>query len=237
MVSSAGGTRAAGALLAPWGFLGFLLLGVVAVLALPQIGDDLPHFGRDDQAQYAATCLGVLVVTGAYLYLVALSRPVTDRGWLVPTLVYVAGLVTVKFILSPTAFQKSSGGSLGGFVTAGIVVMPLYIAALGLMYLLALRKRGEWTFSSRLGIAVAFAAAAVITRLLVASFLGTASEYLDDLIGAGLVLPMVVAVASLAVMESFDRAGTFLKDLLYVGIALVVAHHLLWIVYMDRLFS
>ncbi|MDQ3981810.1 MAG: hypothetical protein M3271_03910 [Actinomycetota bacterium] len=236
MVSSADGARAAGPFPAAWAFLGLLLLGVAAVIALPQIGDDLPHFGRDDQARYAITCLGVLALTGGYLYLVAWTRGVVDRAWMLPTFVYVAGLAIVKFILSPTAFQKSSDASLAGFMTAGMVVMPLYIVALGLMYSLALRKRGEWTLSSRLGFALGWAAIAVTTRLLVSLVLGTASDYLDDLVGPGLVLPTVVAVASLAVMESFDRAGTFARDLLFVGIAVVIAHHVLWVVYMNRLF-
>jgi hypothetical protein len=235
MVSSAADARA-GPLPALWGFLGFLLLGILAVLTLPQIADHLPHFGRAEEARFATTCLGLLALTVAYLYFLALTRPVRERAWLAPTLIYFAGLVIIKFILSPTAFQKSSGASLGGFVTAGIVVMPLYIGGLGLMYSLAVRKQKAWTFSSRLRLAVGFAVAAIVARLVVALILGTASDYLGDLVGAGLILPVVVAAASLAVMESFERAGSFRKELLYLGTAVVLADHLLWIVYMNRLF-
>jgi hypothetical protein len=229
--------RGSGLVPAPAAFLGFLALGVLAILALPGIADDLPHPGRIEQAQYALTCLGVLVATSVYVCTVARTQPVLDLAWISWTLLYGAGLVIVKFILSPTAFQKSSGTSLDAFVTSGMLVMPLYIAAFVFMYRLADRRGGNWLLSSRFGVASGLAIVAVTTRLVVALILGTASEYLDGLVGTGLVLPLVVATASFAVMNSYESSGPALKSALRVGIGLIVGQHLLWVTYMYRLFS
>ena len=220
----------------PVWLLGFLILGGAAVLGLPEIAAELPHPGRTEQAQYATTCLGLLLLAGIYVYLVARSVGL-DRAWVSWTLLYTAGLLIVKFILSPTSFQRTPGTSLQGFVTTGIVVMPLYLAALVLIRQIARHNSGSWRISSKLGVAGALAAAAVATRLVVAFVLGTAAEYTDDLLGVGLILPAVVAIAAYAVMESFDRAGVNLESAFRVGLALVVSTHLLWALYMYRLFS
>jgi hypothetical protein len=104
------------------------------------------------------------------------------------------------------------------------------------MYALAGRKGDEWRWSSKASMAAALAVLAVGTRLVVAFVLGSGSEYVDDLTGVGLVLPLVVVLASLAVMESFDRGRSSLTEAFRVSLALVVVQHLLWIVYMYRLF-
>jgi len=222
---------------APAALFGFLILGGLAVWALPEVAGSLPGPGNAAQARYAATCLGVLALTGAYVYGVSRVNRALDRAWMTWTLVYGSGLAIVKFILSPIAFERSSGLSLGGSVTAGLVVMPLYILALALMYVLAVRRRGEWSLSSRVGLSIGFAVAAVTSRLLVAWVLGTASEYLDEFFWRGLVLPVVVAIASFAALGSFDHAGPALKPALHVGVSVIVAHHLLWVLYMFVLFA
>lgn len=221
---------------APGALLGLLAVGLVAVLGLPGVADDLPHPGREEQAQYALTCLGLLVITCAYVYLVARAETRLDRTWILWTLTFAIGLLIVKFILSPTAYQKSTDTSLGEFVTSGLVVAPLYLAALGLMYWIAGRSKGSWSSASMLKVSAGLAIVAVSTRLAVALVLGTASEYLDSLLGTGLILPVIVAGASFAVMKSFDRAGPSLSSAFAVGIALVICQHVLWTVYMYRLF-
>ena len=222
---------------APGALVGAGVLGILAVLALPNLADNLPHPGRLEQAQYALTCLGVVMLTSAYVILVSRTHPALNRSWMLWTLLYGAGLVIVKFIMSPTAFEKSPGASLRGFITAGMVVMPLYLAGLAIMRSMAERRRGSWSLQSKLVAAAGFAVLAVVTRLVVAFILGTASEYLEDFIGPGLILPVVAAAASFAMMESFDQAGTASKSALGVGIALVLLPHLLWPVYMYRLFA
>lgn len=222
---------------APGALLGFLILGGLAVWALPELAKELPHPGRTEQARYAAACLGVLILTGAYASVVATTQRDLDRAWMIPTVIYGAGLAIVKFILSPTAFELSTGTSLGGFVTAGLAVMPVYIAAMALIYTLADRRKGRWSLSSRVGLSVGFAVAAVVTRFLVAMVLGTADQYLDDFFWRGLVLPLVVAIASFAVSASFDRSGSALRQALHTGFVVIVTHHLLWILYMYLLFA
>lgn len=215
---------------------GFAVLGALAVLVLPEIADDLPHPGRDDQARYAMTCLGVVIATAAFVYAFAAALGGgLERAW-VPTVTYGSGLAIVKFILSPTAFSKSSGVSLGEFVASGLAVLPVYLAAIAFLYSAASRALGEWPVASKLRLAVLLAVIAVATRYGVSLVLGTGSDYLRSLVGTGLVLPVVVAGASFAVMESFDRARLSLKLALAEAVLLVLVHHVLWIVYMYRLF-
>jgi hypothetical protein len=237
MASSAAEPRMGNFVPAPGALFGFLILGGLAVWALPEIAEDLPHPGRLEQARYASACLGVLILTGAYITVVSTTERDLDRAWMIPTVVYAAGLAIVKFILSPTAFELSTGTGLGGFVTAGLVVMPLYIAAMVLIYSLAGRRRGRWSLSSRVGLSVGFAVGAVVTRLLVALILGTADQYLDDFIWQGLVLPLIVAIASFAVSLSFDLSGSAMRRALHAGLAVIVTHHLLWVLYMYLLFA
>jgi hypothetical protein len=87
------------------------------------------------------------------------------------------------------------------------------------------------------GLSVGFAVAAVVTRLLVALILGTADQYLDDFFWRGLVLPLVVAIASFAVSLSFDLSGSAPRQVLRMGVAVIVIHHLLWVLYMYILFA
>lgn len=220
----------------PVALAGMLLVGVAAVLALPELAPHLPRAGRPEQATYATTCLGVVALSCAYLYAVG-QRTKKDRPWLLWTGGYNAGIVIVKFILSPAAFEKSTT-SLGRFVATGLIVMPLYIAALAVLYRAATRRRTAWAWPSRISFALGLAAAAVATRVVAAAALGTTSEYLHDLAGGiGLILPSVVGVGALAVMEAFHRAGPALRTAFSFGVVLVLVEHALWVVYMNRLFS
>ena len=212
----------------------FAVLGALAIVFLPDAAADVPHPGRDDQARYALTALGVTVATAAFAY--AGTRR-TDRAsaWL-PVTAYGTSLAIVKFVLSPTAFSKSPGVSLGELVTSGLVVAPVYVAVLAFLYTVAVRKRDEWPTASKLRVAVLLGVLAVATRYAVSLALGTASEYLRSLAGTGLVLPVVAALAALAVMEAFDRSRPALRAALFEALAIVIVHHLLWVVYMYRLF-
>jgi hypothetical protein len=222
---------------APVALAGVVALGVLAVIFLPDVVDDLPLPGKVVQARYAAACSAVITLTALYVVAVAITRPGLDRKWIAWTTGYGSALAFVKFMLSPIAFSKSSETSLGGFVTAGLLVLPLYLAALGAMYALAARRRDGWAWGSKIGFALLLAVVAVAARLLVSLVLGTSSDYLDDLIGVGLILPIVVAAASIAVMESFSRARPRPAEAFRVSIVLVLVQHVLWTVYMYRLFA
>lgn len=222
---------------AAWAALaGFVVLGAVAVLFVPEIADDVPHPGRDDQARYALTCLGVIAATAAFVYgFAAARRGGLERAWL-PTFAYGSGLAIVKFILSPTAFGESPDVTLDSFVGSGLAVVPIYVGAIAFLYSLASRRSGEWPLASKARVAVSLGALAVAARYVASLALGTASDYVRDLVGPGLVLPIVVALASLAVMQAFDRSRPSLRAALGEALAIVVVHHVLWVVYMYRLF-
>ena len=217
-------------------FVAFLALGVAAVMLLPGIGDNLPHPGRTAQARYAAAGAGVLMATAVYVCLVAI-RLKLDNYWIATTMVFGAGLVMVKFVLSPNAFERASGVGLVEFIVSGLIVVPFYWAGPAVIHTFAKRHGDGWSIGSRLGIAVGLAAVAVAVRFTVAAVLGTASDYASDFVGEGLIMPAVVIVASLAMMGSFHRAGSHKRAILNVILALVTAHHLLWVIYMYGLFA
>lgn len=237
VASTADRSNGRGLVPAPEWVLGLAALGSLAVMTLPELAKSLPHPGQTRQAQYAATCLGTVVLSSGYAWAVARVHQQLDRSWVASTCIYATGLAIVKFIMSPISFDKSSEITLGEFVAAGLAVVPLYLAALGVVYVSASRQRGVWPSASKLRLAGLLALLAVATRFLVALVLGTASEYLESLAGAGLVLPVVIVVGSLAVMESFDRAGPLLKAALRVSVVIVVVQHAMWVVYMYRLFQ
>lgn len=215
---------------------GLLIIGTAAVVFLPDVAHHIPHPGQLSQAKYALVAAAILVLSAAYIFAIAETTPELDRVWGGWTLVYGAGLATVKFILSPIAFQKESGTTLLAFVIAGLIGMLLYVGALYVIYLIARKAAPSWSMTSKLTYAVVFGAAAVALRVLFATVLGTASQYIHGLGGTGLVLPFVVAIASFSAMQSFDRAGSQRLPALVAGIALVVAQHVLWVVYMNDLF-
>lgn len=214
----------------------FVALGAVAVLVLPEAADDVPHPGRDDQAGYALTGLGMTIATAAFVYaLAAAGREALERT-LLPAIAYGTGLAIVKFVLSPIAFSKSSGVSLGEFVTSGLLVLPVYLAVIAFLYSVAARRPGEWPLASKLRVAVLLGVLAVATRYTASLVLGTASEYVRSLSGTGLVLPVVAALAALAVMEAFDRSRPSVRAALLQAVAILIVDHVLWVVYMYRLF-
>jgi len=221
----------------PFGLVAVFITGLAAVLFLPTLATHLPHAGGVDQARWALTGLGVLILLAAYVALVGLRRGFS-RSWAAWTCAYGAGLVIVKFILSPSAFSKTHGKSLSAFVTTGIVVMLLYGAALIVIEVVAGRHLAGWSVGSKVGLAVILAAAAVGARLASAVILGTTSTYLHGLSrGSGFVLPAVVVLASIAVMQSYQAAGPRLKEAFSVSVVLVITWHALWVVYMYRLFG
>lgn len=212
----------------------FVVAGALAVVFLPDAADDLPHPGRDEQARYALTALGVAGVTGAFVYRSAVVRS-AERAWL-PAVAYGSALAVVKFILSPTAFSESEGVSLGEFVASGLAVGPVYLGVIAILHSIVARRSEGWPLRSKLSLAVLLGIVAVATRYAVSLVLGTASEYVRSLAGPGLVLPFVAALAALAVIEAFDRSRPETRSAFGEAVAVVLVQHALWVVYMYRLF-
>ncbi len=218
-----------------WRPLGaFLVLGLLAVLALPSVPGLLALPGRLEDAQFAITCLGVIALGAAYLYLVAAKYLTLDLKWVGWNLIFVTGLAIVKFILSPIAYEKS-GSSLSTSLIVGIALMPIYLGALRLILVFARRQHAGSSLSSSAGVAGGLAVLAVVVRLLVTRILGNADD--PDIFGVGLILPLMVGVASFSLMQGFDRAKASLRSAGGVAISLVVVLHVFWVAYMLVLFS
>ena len=219
----------------PLGLVLACAAGLLAVLFLPRLAPHLPHPGRTDQARWALTATGILVILVAALIVVGSSRGFS-RAWMAWTSPFALGLTVVKFVLSPSAYSRSDK-SLNGFVASGLVAMLLYEAALLAIAGAAQRSRPSWALRSKISLAVALAGVAVGARFIAASALGTTSAYAHSWSrGTALLLPAVVIVAAIAVMQSFQEAGERLRAALSISIGVVLATHALWVVYMYRLF-
>ena len=229
-----------GALPAPAALAAVALAGVVAVLVLPEVASSLPRGGdpEPNATQLAVTSAVLVALTAAYLYVAAQSASL-GTTWLAPAFAYNAAIVVVKFILSPASFHRTSESELTDYLAVGLAVMLLYGAALIAVFLVARRQRatGSWSWTAKAGLVVALVVFAMASRYIAAVVLGeAASDYLDRVFsGTGWWLPAFIAAASLAAVAAFERA-TDLPAALRVGLALIVLYHVLWAIFMLRIF-
>ena len=212
-----------------------LVLGLAAVLFLPSLAPHVPHIGNAAEARWAITGTGLLLVLGVFVYVEGRRRRFST-AWMAWTWGYGAGLVVVKFVLSPSAYSRSNK-SLTAFVVTGLVVLLLYLAALVMVAAVVGRPGKTLSLVSKLMLGLALAAAAMVARIAAAAVLGTTSTYVHDLSrGTGLILPALVILASIAVMQSYELAGSALRHAFWLSIFIVVMLHSLWVVYMYRLY-
>ncbi len=197
---------------APWALFAIALLGLVAVIQLPEMASLLPYGDRPEpnEAQLAVTALGLIALTAAYLY-VAWNVARLSPAWAGLTFAYNAAIVVAKFILSPAALHNAPGTTLAQHLWVGMAVLLLYAGGLAVVYAVALRNRspGTWSWSSKAIVVVGLLAFALVSRYVVALALGrAASDYLRDVfLGAGLWLPAMIGAAALAAGAAFDRAA------------------------------
>jgi hypothetical protein len=236
-----------------WALAAFVLLGLLAVHFVPGLASAFPRGDEPEPnpTQLALTALAVVVLTAAYLSV--LNRPAA--GWTVAALAlvfgYNAGIVVLKFVLSPAAYHNSPDTTLGEYLWIGLGVMVIYGAGLLGVHAVARRNRAPatWSWASKLTVVAGVLVFALLSRLVAAVILGRATEdYLRGVFrGGGWWLPaMVVGVTMLAV-EAFDRAGHAVADgdqaavrlraALLVGLTLIVLYHGLWVAFMVRLFG
>jgi len=250
MVSS-GETRATSVVPAPWALAGLAAVGAVAVVGLPSLAGVLPR-GADPEpnaAQFAVTALGMVLLTAGYLAVVVWTTGLS-KAWAALALAYNFGIVVAKFILSPRSFRNTTGTTLSQFLVVGLVIMVFYGAALWAISAVALRHRHPraWPWTSKALVVAGVLAFAMASRYLAVLAIGTrTAEYLRRVFGgSGLFLPVVVVVAAILAVESFDQApapreagedGAAVRASLRIGLALVLVYHGLWALYMNRLFS
>lgn len=228
-------TVANGRLFEPWWLAALAVAGFVGVLGLPALGYHLPAFGSTQHARWAATCVGVFVLVWGFLYLIARGASF-DRRALPWVGGFNAAVIVVKFALSPSAFERRAGSSLSSFVGIGVAVLPLYVAAIYVSYLVASRRPLSGLARTSLGLGIA--AVAVLVRFGASVALGTRASYVHDLgTGRALILPALVFVASMAVLESYRRANGRMGSVVALLVVLVVVEHLWWVAYMYGLFS
>jgi hypothetical protein len=221
-----------------FGAIALVAFGIAAVLELPTIAQHLPRAGRPEQATFAATAAGVIAITAAFLYAYSRRHPALSRAWLGWMIAANAGVVIVKFVLSPSAFSKTTDPSLTRFLVTGLVVMLLYFAGLTAIFFAVPRATAHWPAAPKVRLAVVLAVLAVMARIAAAAVNGTTSTYLKDVArGPGLLLPVLVVAASLAVMESLQRAGTALRTAFGLTLLLVAVDHGLWVISMRHLFA
>lgn len=181
-----------GTLLAvPGALVSFALLGLGAVLLLPELAPVLP--GGDEpepnEAQLAVTSLGLLLLSAACIFVVRRAAGL-GVAWGVLAFGYNAAIVVVKFVLSPASYRNSPETALSEHLWVGIAVLLLYATALAAIYAVARRHQASrpWAWSSKVGLVLGLLLFAVVSRNVAAMVLGrTTSDYLEHVFtGAGL---------------------------------------------------
>lgn len=232
-----------------WFPVALVLIALAAVLFLPDLRLGLggaSHRFRQS-VQFALTSLAVIACTAAYLWSISRTTPLGWR-WFAMALGFSALVVTVKFVLSPSAYRISGGESLADDVAVGLVVMVFYLLAPSLLFLVARGREasGPWSWPVRVLLFCAIVSLAVIARFVAVPIVGApASEYLDHVFsGAGLILPVAIGLMAFLLIASFERAMTASQPSDFPGVTvtftaasgLIVAYHALWIIFMQRTF-
>jgi len=210
------------------------VLGLGWVLLAPELAPALPYGERAEPnaAQFALTAFGLVLLTGAYLRWSAVGLG-DGSGWWPWAWAYNSAIVVIKFILSPAAYRNTPTTSLGEFVWVGLVAMVFYVVGLVIVFHAAAHRP-----RSKLAVVAVLVVVAVAARWVAALVLGAGGEeYFRHVYrGAGVLLPLLVAATAYLAVEAFDRAaerGRALQD----GFALILVHHLLWVVVMVRMFD
>ena len=232
-----------------WATSALAASGLLIVTFVPELASRLSNpTGSAIPSQSAATSFVLLVVTGIYLYRVS-RIPGLGLWWAGLALGFSAGVVVIKFILSPSAFAASRDTSLGEFIAIGLVVALAYVAALWLIKRIARHRTYDkpWPWRSKLTLALGAALVAVAFRYLASVIVGApdTGSIRHSFQEAGLILPATVLLAAASALGMFDRARRGTADAagedavattIAVGTALVVVYHALWVLYMYRLF-
>ncbi len=222
-------------------------LGLGWVFLAPELATALPYGDRPEPnaTQLAFTALGLTLLTGLYLWRTA-DRLADRSRWWTLAWAYNAAIVVIKFILSPAAYRNTPTTTLGEFVGVGLVAMVFYVVGLVIVYAAVARRPGPTPapaptptrWRTKAAVVAVLVVLAVSARWVAAVVLGAgAEEYFRHVWrGAGILLPLLVASTALLAVEAFDRAGDkgrALQD----GFALILVYHLLWVVFMVRMFD
>ena len=214
-------------------------LGLGWVFLAPELATALPYGERAEPnaTQLAFTTLGLILLTGLYLWRTADRLGYRGRGWELAW-AYNSAIVVIKFILSPAAYRNTPTTTLGEFVGVGLVAMVFYVVGLVVVFTVVVRRPEPSTWRTKASVVAVLVVLAVSARWVAAVVLGTGpEEYFRHVWrGSGLLLPLLVGSTALLAVEAFDRAadkGRALQD----GFALIVAYHVLWVVFMVRMFD
>lgn len=218
---------------------GLATLGLIAVLVLPAVGGSLPWETdpEPNASQVALTALGVVLLTGAYVWAVAREGGLGGATPALLTFGYLAGIAVVKFVLSPASFHNTEDASLTRYLWLGLGVMVLYLAGLAGVYWLARRYEDEWRLPSKVATVAGVLVFAVFGSQVGGELWGRdIGNYVADVLwGAGLWLLALLGASAAAAVDAFDRPE---RDVSFrAGLGVIVVYHGLWVAYMLRLFD
>lgn len=245
-----------------WGTTHYLLVfAATAILLLiisAQITGNYNFNGHTRAVQSAVVSLATVALTVPVLYQ-AKNKYGFLPPWMAFTLAYNAFIVVIKLIISPAALSFSGGQVTSRYISAGIVVMVLYLLAVSAVYEIYRRKTQDALHSHKrtvqlnwlikLGLATGIFGLAIFSRVIVAHILTntSASNYLDKVFSSnGLLLPILLASMIVMAIESFELAAqtavrlknsTSLKQSYILGAGLIVIYHLLWVIYTVLIFK
>ncbi len=211
------------------------VLGLSTVLILPSLVAEQDQESRSFLS--AITAVVVLSLTAVYIW--AVQRMTGwDRASAILTFCFLAGIATIKFVVSPGAFFSTAGVTLEEYLWLGAGVLILYLVGLSAIYWVSRRYRGRiWPRTSKAVVVVCLVVFAAGSRYLAANILtANVSDYISDTFrGAGIWLLVLLFGSVVAAIQAFDGAGR--ERAFRVGLSVIVIYHAMWAVFMYRLFG
>ena len=225
----------------------FFVGGLIAAVAIPAIGGLLSD-ATDSPSPLVlfATWLAVTVISGAYLFPMSVVLGFR-RDWYRFGLGCLALLELILFVLIPLSLAGQDDLGTAGHAGVGVASLLLSLVVFG-QIAKAARKYvagSGWPAQVKGAIAGVAAVAGLLAQVVTAILLGNdpAGSVLSR---EGVAVLVASALSGLSLAEGLDRATrpplaavegrSLVAQTIRVGVGLLLALHLIWFVYLWRLF-
>ncbi|HEX2148866.1 MAG TPA: hypothetical protein VHI31_01635 [Actinomycetota bacterium] len=225
----------------------FFVGALLAAVAIPAIGELLSGAtGSPSPAVMFATWLAVTIISGAYLFPMSVVLGFR-RDWYRFGLGCLALLELILFVLIPLSLAGQDDLGTAGHAGVGVASLLLALVVFG-QIAKAARKYvagNGWPVRAKAAMAGVAAVAGLLAQVVTAILLG------NDPAGSalsieGVAILVASALSGLSLAEGLDRATrpplvavegrSLVAKTIRVGVGLLLALHVVWFVYLWRLF-
>jgi hypothetical protein len=225
----------------------FTAAGLLVAVAVPALGGLLSdRDGEPGVLILVAAWLCMAVISGAYLFPMSVVLGF-NRDWYRFGLGCLALLELILFVLIPLSLSGQKDLGTAGYAGVGVASLLLSLVVFGQIAKAARRYAGGsgWPVPAKAAMAGVAAVAGLLAQAVTAVLLG------NDIAGAvttteGVAIVAASALSGLSLAEALDRAtrpplvavegrGLVAKTI-RIGVALLLALHLVWFVFLWRSF-